>query len=370
MIEVKPADCLILNVDDYVPGRYARTRLLRQAGYQVMEAGSGKETLDAITLHNLDLILLDVNLPDMSGFDVCRLIRDNPRTEAMTILHISASSVLSQHQVSGLNSGADAYLVEPIDPALLLATVNAFLRARRAEEGMRRSNEELRWFAQRVGHDLNEPLRTITTYAQLLSRQPGLRAESATAIDFMVRGAARMRLFLDALLQYSQASTSNHVVQEIDCEVMLARAISSLDSAIRESGASVTCDTLPKIEGSSLLEQVFQNLISNAIKYRKPGVAPQIHVSARYEDGAWLFSVSDNGIGIPAEFRERVFIAFQRLHGQEIPGTGLGLTLVRKVAEAHGGKVWVESEEGQGSVFWLRLPSPEPEKYTSQASSR
>src|SRR5579871_6179707 len=107
MLEVNPSDCLILNVDDYVPGRYARSKLLQQAGYRVIEAGSGQETFDAIALHSPDMILLDVNLPDMSGFDVCRQIRENPQIATVTILHISASSVLAQHQVSGLDSGAD-----------------------------------------------------------------------------------------------------------------------------------------------------------------------------------------------------------------------------------------------------------------------
>ncbi len=358
MIEVTPGDCVILNVDDYAPGRYARTRLLRQPGYRIIEAGSGQETLDAIALHEPDLVLLDVNLPDMSGFEVCRRIRDNPQTSALTILHISASSVLAQHQVNGLDSGADGYLVEPVDPAVLLATVRAFLRARRAEEGMLRSIEELRWFAHRVGHDLNEPLRTMTAYSQLLQRQLQDRPESATALEFIVDGAEKMRLFLDGLLQYSLASTDKPAMQDVDSGQMIQRVLDSLDSVIRESSASITCDSLPGIVASPQLEQVFQNLISNAIKYRRPGVAPEVHISARPEDGAWVFSVSDNGVGIAPEHRDKIFQVFRRLHGQEIPGSGIGLALVRKVAEAHGGEVWVESEEGRGSVFSLRLPRP------------
>src|ERR1700722_6741538 len=159
MIEVNPSESLILNVDDYVPGRYARTKLLKQAGYPVIEAGSGGETMEMVQQNRPALILLDVNLPDMTGFEVCKRLRGNPQTAATTILHISASSILTQHQVSGLESGADGYLVEPVEPAVLLATVHAFLRARRAEEEMRKSNEELRWLAYRVGHALNEPLR-------------------------------------------------------------------------------------------------------------------------------------------------------------------------------------------------------------------
>jgi len=203
MIEVNPADSLILNVDDYVPGRYARTKLLQQTGYRVIEAGSGRETLELVLLHKPVLVLLDVNLPDMTGFEVCRRLRSDPQTETLTILHISASSVLTQHQVTGLESGADGYLVEPVEPAVLLATVNAFLRARRAEDEMRKSNEELRWFAYRVGHDLNEPLRTITAYAQLLKNRLGAnqQADTSKPLDFIVEGTAKMRFFIEGLLQ-------------------------------------------------------------------------------------------------------------------------------------------------------------------------
>jgi hypothetical protein len=145
-------------------------------------------------------------------------------------------------------------------------------------------------------------------------------------------------------------------MQEVDCQEMCDRVVENLDSAIRESGATVICDQLPRIYGSPQLEQVFQNLVSNAIKYRKPDVAPRILVSATREEGAWLFSVTDNGIGIAPEYRERIFEMFRRLHGQEIPGSGMGLALVRKIAETHGGNVWVESAEGEGSVFRMRLP--------------
>src|SRR5262249_54891072 len=152
----------ILNVDDYIPGRYARTKILQQAGFSVIEAGTGSETFQAVADHRPSLILLDVNLPDMTGFEICRKLRDNPDTGAAPIIHISASSVQNVHMVNGLEAGADAYLVEPVDSTVLVATVRAFLRARRAESELRKTNEELEWFTHRAAHDLNEPLRAIT----------------------------------------------------------------------------------------------------------------------------------------------------------------------------------------------------------------
>ncbi len=168
----------VLNVDDYAPGLYARTKVLRQAGFDVLEASTGNQTLKLASEHRPDVILLDVNLPDMHGFEVCRRMRTNPALAATTILHISASSVQQQHLVHGLDTGADGYLVEPLDPAVLIATIKAYLRVRQTESALRRSNEDLERFAYRVTHELNEPLRSITTHGQLLEpdwRGPSIR---------------------------------------------------------------------------------------------------------------------------------------------------------------------------------------------------
>ncbi|HEX4279041.1 MAG TPA: ATP-binding protein [Bryobacteraceae bacterium] len=357
-------ESLILNVDDYVPGRYARTKLLKQAGYRVLEAGNGRETFAAVQKELPKLILLDVNLPDISGFEICRQLRDNPVTAATTILHISASSVLAHHQVNGLDAGADGYLVEPIEPAILLATVNAFLRARRAEEEMRKSNEELRWFAYRVGHDLNEPLRTIASYVELLNLRLALNSEASRDVEtsrslqFISDGATKMRFFIDGLLQYAQAGAGDNKMLPIACDDLVERVMDALETTIHDSGAMITRDSLPVLIANEQIEYVFQNLISNAIKYRKPGIPPEIHISARRDgDGDdWIFAVRDNGMGIEPQFRGRIFTIFNRLHGHDIPGAGIGLALARRIVEAHGGKIWVESEEGVGSTFCFRLP--------------
>lgn len=358
MAEVNPNEVLILNVDDYVPGRYARTRLLRSAGYAVIEAGTAKETLKLVAEKRPSLVLLDVNLPDGSGFDVCRKIRNDPQLGAMTIVHISASSVLTQHQVSGLESGADGYLVEPVEPAVLLATVNAFLRARRAEDEVRKANEELRWFAYRVAHDLNEPLRTMTSFSQLLKQRLDAdeSAENRKLLDFISDGATKVRQFIDSLMQYSRVTGSRMEVAPMSIEVVLKRVIESLAISIQESKAEITWDSLPNVVANDQIEYVFLNLISNAIKYRQPDVPPKVHISVRNEGSNWIFTVQDNGVGIEPEFREKIFEIFRRLHGHEIPGNGIGLALARRIMDAHGGRIWVESEQNNGSTFFLRLP--------------
>jgi len=357
--ETNVADTSILNVDDYLPGRYARTRLLKQLGFPVMEAGSGQEALELVEQHRPMLVLLDVNLPDMSGFEVCRRIKGNPDTSSTTVVHISASNVLAQHQVHGLDSGADGYLVEPIEPEVLIATVNAYLRARRAEDALFKSTEELRWFSYRIAHDLREPLRTISVYAELIKNRLGESGGEDTTkfLGFIGNATTKLRLFMDGLLEYAQASAVQNETGRIECESMLARVVANLDALVQESGARITVDLLPVVSADMRLENVFQNLVSNAIKYRKPGVAPEIRVSAKQMDGCWMFSVQDNGVGIEPEFRDSVFEIFRRLHGQDIPGNGLGLALSRKIVEAHGGRIWVDSERGEGSTFHFTLPA-------------
>lgn len=352
----------VLNVDDYPPGLYARTKVLRQAGFDVLEATNGSQTLKLVDERKPAVVLLDVNLPDMHGFEVCRRIRMNPALAATTILHISASSVQEHQQVNGLNTGADGYLIEPIDPSVLVATIKAFLRVRQAESALRRSNEELERFAYRVTHELNEPLRTITMHSQLLEdRLAGkLDPEVLQSFGFVQEGARRMRAFIDDLLRYSQATHAGSDVRPLDMEAVLGEAVSSLDAAIQESGAKITHDSLPVLVADARIGSVLQNLISNAIKYSRQDVTPEIHVAAKLEDGAWQFSVSDNGIGIEPRYWQSIFQVFQRLHGRDIPGTGVGLALAQKIVQTNAGRIWVESQPGAGSTFYFTIPNATP----------
>jgi two-component system, sensor histidine kinase and response regulator len=353
-----PQKVSILNVDDYPPGLYARTKILRQAGFEVIEATTGTQTLKLVSERKPDVVLLDVNLPDMHGFEVCRSIRTNPALAATTILHISASSIQSQQQAHGLNTGADGYLVEPLDPVVLVATVKAYLRVRQAENALRRSNEDLERFAYRVTHELSEPLRTITMHGQLLevALAGKLEPEALKSFEFLQEGARRMRTFINDLLRYSQATHAGSDVRPLDMEVVLSEAVSSLGAAIQESGASITHDPLPVLITDSRVEHVLQNLISNAIKYARKGVAPQVHLSARVEGDDWLFAVRDNGIGIEPQYQSSIFQVFHRLHGRDVPGTGVGLALAQKIVETNAGKMWVESEPGVGSTFYFTIP--------------
>ena len=237
-------------------------------------------------------------------------------------------------------------------------------RLEAARQVLQRSNEELRQFAYIASHDLQEPLRTVASFTQLLVsryREQG-DPQAGEFAAFIVDGVERMSSLIHDLLQYSSTGGSNTLPTEpASTEAALAEVLFALSASVRASGAAVTYDRLPSVwvEKHALIT-LLQNLIGNAIKYRgeRP---PRIHVSAEPKNGNWQFSVRDNGIGIPAEYRERIFGIFKRLHGKEIPGTGIGLAICQRIVQWHGGEIWVDSQPGAGSQFYFTLPKePQP----------
>jgi PAS domain S-box-containing protein len=237
---------------------------------------------------------------------------------------------------------------------------------RRAEERerqaqaleLRRANEELTHFAYAVAHDLREPLRTIATFSELLHRsfKNGSQAGIETAIHHIVAGTQRMQTLLNDLLAYSRAGGSQESAVLVDTNAALSLALDNLKAAIAESGATITSDSLPPVPGHSAhIVEVFQNLVGNAIKYRSES-APHVQICAQKNDHEWIFSVRDNGEGIRPEHREKIFRPFTRLHGGDIPGTGMGLAICSKIIERYGGRMWVTSQPGEGSEFFFSLP--------------
>jgi len=222
-----------------------------------------------------------------------------------------------------------------------------------------RSNAELEQFAYVATHDLQEPLRAVASCVQLLQkRYEGQLDERAQEfITHAVDGTKRMQTLINDLLAYSRISTDAQVFASTNCEMVLKEALANLVVAISESGAVVTQDALPTVSGDATqLTQLFQNLIGNALKFREER-PPQIHIGAVRDNGDWRFSVADNGIGMEPQYFERVFLVFQRLHTRkEYQGTGIGLAICKKVVERHGGRIWAESEPGQGATFCFTIP--------------
>ncbi len=253
--------------------------------------------------------------------------------------------------------------IETDEGTFVLASVVDIGPRKRAEEELHRSNEELERFAYVASHDLQEPLRTVASYVQLLARRyrTSLDSDATDFIDFAVGGVTRMQRLIEDLLSFSRLGTRGGALEPTDANAALQTALDNLHAAIAESGASISYDPLPIVLADGRqIEQLFTNLLANALKFTG-GATPLVHIGARREGRHWTFTVTDNGIGIEPQYFERIFVIFQRLHGRdEYPGTGVGLAICKKIVERHGGRLWVESVPGEGARFsFTLLPPPE-----------
>lgn len=223
---------------------------------------------------------------------------------------------------------------------------------------LRQSNAELEQFAYMVSHDLREPLRMVTSYAQLLERRCAgqLDGEAMEFLHYLTDGARRMERMIEDILRFARAGRSASLPSAFPSRDALDSALEDLGAAMEEAGGIVTVGPMPNIVADrSHIERLFENLLGNALKYHRPGTPPVIHVEGVEIAGGWQFSVADNGEGIAPNDCQKVFMVFERLHGRDIPGTGLGLAICKKIVDHHCGRIWVESTPGEGSTFYFTL---------------
>lgn len=308
----------------------------------------------------LGLSLLDIDQKDERGYFEKKFRsakEQRPSPYETTFTRKDGSRVQVEINLSHLQYGGDTYMFGVARDITERKEVEACLR-NHAEE-LARSNRELEQFAYISSHDLKEPLRMVTVYVQMLQNHMAGRMDEQAQeyLGYAVQGSQRMLALINDLLAYSRVGKELRPFEEVSCEDSVDAAIFNLKTALEESKGEVIVDPLPHVQGSSSqLAQLFQNLIANAVKFRGTE-PPLIRISASAVDGRWVFRVKDNGIGIAERYLSRIFVIFQRLHTiQKYPGTGIGLSICKKIVEHHGGTIWVESKLGEGSTFCFSLP--------------
>jgi signal transduction histidine kinase len=358
----------ILMVDDKPENLLALEAALRPLDQELVSANSGEEALRCLLTEDFAVILLDVQMPGMDGFETAAHIKERERSRHIPIIFLTAISRELHQQLRGYEVGAVDYISKPFDPWVLRSKVSVFVdlydKTRRVEvqaEQLTRSNRELEQFAEIVSHDLRNPLVSVVGYLQMLA--DGSAGElPGDAKDFVARAltaAESMGTLIDDLLSYALAGKAVGALRATDAGKAVTRALSNLNSEIKTSGAKVNARSLPVVRAdSSQLTRLFQNLIGNSVKYRSADRPLEVDIDAERNADHWEFSVVDNGSGLVEDETGSVFTMFYRgSSAQGRPGTGIGLAICKKVVEAHGGRIWAEPRDHGGTVVRFTLPA-------------
>ncbi|HEX8315704.1 MAG TPA: response regulator [Flavisolibacter sp.] len=402
----------ILVVDDREDNLFSIETILENENYRIVKAHSGKAALKILlTQHDFTLILMDVQMPDMNGFETANLIYQREKLKHIPIIFITAHNHNDEHVFEGYKIGAVDYIYKPINPELLRFKVGVFAEMyqknhqlmlhekklkqmnanlekeveerRISEEKVRLLNqqllenntnlkatiEELDRFAYVASHDLQEPLRKILVFSdKLLNSQKGKASEDMLRyMEKIVKASERMQKLINDLLTFSRPMDAIDNLVEIDLHDLLTDVLSDMEVEIEKSGARIKIDVLPRVWGiPSQLRQVFQNLISNAIKFRKEGCCPEVSIYQEFPPtslldditmGSYRIVVEDNGIGFDDKYADEIFVVFKRLHSyHEYEGTGVGLSICKKIIDRHNGRILAQSKINQGARFVLELP--------------
>ncbi len=370
----QPGQLRVLHVEDNELDAELVCEALRRGGFSVsvVVVQEEAEFVEQLLSHHPEVVIADYNLPQWTGMEALDVLRRKGLDIPLILVSgalgdITAVECIKRGVTDYVLKDGLARLPEAIRRALQEKRVLRLRReaeedlARKVEE-LARSNAELEQFAYVASHDLQEPLRMVAAYTQLLGeRYRGKLDENADKfIGYASEGALRMQTLIQDLLAFSRIGRNGAALGHVDCDAVVEEVLLSLGPAMEETGAVVTHTALPVVWADrSQMVQIFQNLIGNAIKFR--GEDPAISVQAEKADKQWLFSVSDNGIGIAPECAENVFVVFQRLHARtEYPGNGIGLAICKKIVQRYGGKIWVEPRTGHGSIFKFTMPCDSP----------
>jgi signal transduction histidine kinase len=407
---------MILIVDDKYENLFSLKTLLQLYAYETDTAASGEEALKKILKNEYSVIILDVQMPDMDGYEVAEAISGLNKTRDIPIIFLSAVNIDKRFIAKGYDSGGVDYITKPFDNELLLLKVRTFHRLytqrqelKLVEDALRREieirkksqqeveqinsllefkveertrdlsqlnkdlenrNAELAQYAYLASHDLQEPLRKIITFIKIIEEKYLKNTpEAKHEMSKVITSSERMRNLINALLSYSKLSSAS-LFTMVNLNEVIKDALADLELTVKEKQAGIDVSILPEIEAiPEQMRQMFQNLLSNALKFSKNGIRPQINIfsetvnelsqeAAPNNKGKYIrIHISDNGIGLDESYIDKIFVIFQRLHGKtQYEGTGIGLAIVKKIVEKHNGIIGVKSKEGEGATFTIVLP--------------
>jgi signal transduction histidine kinase len=359
----------ILVVDDRNENLFAMEKILKVLDCEIYKAYSGNEALSLTLRHDFALILLDVNMPEMDGFELAELLRGNEATDKIPIIFVTAINKEEKSVFKGYESGAVDYLFKPVDTDILLSKVKVFLDLNLKKKELEafqvkleRSNENLKEFAQVVSHDLKNPLSVVMGLSEMVinKHSDGMNEKGKECMHHIAKAAERMTRLVTDLLVYSQVGAQSANYTLVNLNTIVEDVLNDLSSQVDQSEGRVEWDNeLITIEADqTLMYQVFQNLIGNGLKYHLKGRSPIVKIRMEQIDASEIvqINIEDNGLGMKQEEIEHIFDPFRRLDSaKDFEGNGLGLATVKKIIDQHHGTIGVDSVLGEGSIFRLKL---------------
>lgn len=361
----------ILIIDDREDNLIAASSLLKNLipGSIVLLADSAQTGIETAVEERPDVILLDIKMPDIDGYEACRLLKERPESRDIPVIMLTAMQTTAEERIKGLELGADAFLSKPIDESELAARVKVMLRIKKAEDALRKERDELKRrakelenFAYTVSHDLKAPLLNLGGYCSLLLKRynDSLDEKGRHYLDVLQKNVVRMEEFIKDLLELSRIGRVLGRLQKIDMDEIVTESIDELHARLNHNSrirVSVKRPLPVSYGDRDRVKTVFINLIDNAAKFIGDQEEPVIEIGFKKTKGKYnLFYVKDNGIGIDTDNHEKVFQEFHRLNDIETEGTGIGLAIVKKIIENHNCKIWLDSKAGVGSTFYFTLP--------------
>lgn len=363
----------ILIVDDRPENLVAIEVVLRDLQVDLVKANSGNEALKQTLYHNFALALLDVQMPEMDGYELAEILRAEEKTATLPFIFVSAVYTDNLNVFKGYERGAFSFITKPFQPEILINKVKFFIEKHQQELAVHRLNatledknlelqavnKELEAFSYSVSHDLRAPLRAINGYARMLAEdyEAQLDDEGKRIIQTVCANATKMGKLIDELLEFSRMGRKEMLQRNVDMNELVRLSIQEVGKSAQHH-AQINVQPLHSVRADeSLLRQVMLNLVSNAVKYSMKTEAPVVQISSEKGDGEVVFKIQDNGAGFDMRYADKLFGVFQRLHSdEEFEGIGVGLALVKRIINRHGGRVWAEGKVNEGATFCFALP--------------